>query len=61
MPRGVFLIDMLGIKGLARTSAVHRTVCPLNSVLFSFETAEFISAAVSNSTKLRAWLVIVIR
>jgi hypothetical protein len=45
-------MEMLGIKGLARTSAVHRTVFPLNSVLLSFETAEFISVAVSNSTKL---------
>ena len=47
-------MKMLGVGGVARTSAVHRTVCPLNSVLLSFVTAEFISDAVSNSTKLRA-------
>ena len=54
------LMETLGTRGVVRTSAVHRTVCPLNSVLFSFETAEFISVAVSNSTKLGIWLTIVI-
>src|SRR2546430_8100525 len=58
--RGVFLMETLGTRGVVRTSAVHRTVCPLNSVLFSFETAEFISVAVSNSTKLSVWLTIII-
>ena len=34
------------------TSAVQRTVWPLNSVLLSLVTAAFMSVAVSNSTKL---------
>ena len=39
--------------GTPRTSAVHRTVCPLNSRLSSFSTAVLKSAEVSNSTNLR--------